>query len=70
MISVLARQAAKLTLDPTDIPVLCLELGNGDIRNMTGSAQNGLLLTHAGSPASCHRDSVILNYLLELLEFQ
>ena len=31
MISVLARQAAKLTLDPTDILVVYLESNNGNI---------------------------------------
>uniref|UniRef100_A0A8C6BN38 Ragulator complex protein LAMTOR5 n=1 Tax=Monodon monoceros TaxID=40151 RepID=A0A8C6BN38_MONMO len=31
VISVLAQQAAKLTSDPTDIPVLCLESDNGNI---------------------------------------
>ena len=31
VISVLAQQAAKLTLDPTDIPVVCLESDNGNI---------------------------------------
>ena len=29
VISVLAQQAAKLTSDPTDIPVVCLESDNG-----------------------------------------
>lgn len=28
--SVLTQQAAKLTSDPFDIPVVCLELDNGD----------------------------------------
>lgn len=37
VISVLAQQAAKLTLDPTDIPVVCLELDNGDVRSTTAS---------------------------------
>ncbi|XP_051033736.1 ragulator complex protein LAMTOR5 [Phodopus roborovskii] len=31
VISVLAQQAAKLTSDPTDIPVVCLESDNGNI---------------------------------------
>ncbi|KAM8895949.1 ragulator complex protein LAMTOR5-like [Lycaon pictus] len=31
VISVLAQQAAKLTPDPTDIPVVCLESDNGNI---------------------------------------
>ncbi|XP_054451148.1 ragulator complex protein LAMTOR5-like [Pteronotus mesoamericanus] len=31
VMSVLAQQAAKLTLDPTDIPVVCLESDNGNI---------------------------------------
>ena len=31
VISVLAQQAAKLTSDPTDIPVVCLETDNGNI---------------------------------------
>ncbi|OBS70845.1 hypothetical protein A6R68_00632 [Neotoma lepida] len=30
VISVLAQQAAKLTSDPTDIPVVCLESDNGE----------------------------------------
>ncbi|CAO2623418.1 Ragulator complex protein LAMTOR5 [Lemmus lemmus] len=30
-ISVLAQQASKLTCDPTDIPVVCLESDNGNI---------------------------------------
>ncbi|KAM4701090.1 ragulator complex protein LAMTOR5 [Discoglossus pictus] len=30
-ISILPQQAAKLTLDPTDIPVVCLESDNGSI---------------------------------------
>ncbi|EOA94068.1 Hepatitis B virus X-interacting protein-like protein, partial [Anas platyrhynchos] len=29
VISVLAQQAAKLTSDPTDIPVVCLESDSG-----------------------------------------
>ncbi|CAI9158434.1 unnamed protein product, partial [Rangifer tarandus platyrhynchus] len=37
VISVLARQAAKLTSDPTDIPVVCLELDDGNIRNTMAS---------------------------------
>ncbi|VCW66849.1 unnamed protein product [Gulo gulo] len=32
VISVLAQQAAKQTLDPTNIPVVCLESDNGNIR--------------------------------------
>lgn len=31
VISVLAQQASKLTSDPTDIPVVCLESDNGNI---------------------------------------
>ncbi|CAD7687467.1 unnamed protein product [Nyctereutes procyonoides] len=31
VVSVLAQQAAKLTSDPTDIPVVCLETDNGNI---------------------------------------
>ena len=31
LISVLAQQASKLTSDPTDIPVVCLESDNGNI---------------------------------------
>ncbi|XP_023088282.1 ragulator complex protein LAMTOR5 [Piliocolobus tephrosceles] len=31
VVSVLAQQAAKLTSDPTDIPVVCLESDNGNI---------------------------------------
>lgn len=31
VICVLAQQAAKLTSDPTDIPVVCLESDNGNI---------------------------------------
>ncbi|KAG6935369.1 late endosomal/lysosomal adaptor, MAPK and MTOR activator 5, partial [Chelydra serpentina] len=31
VISVLAQQAAKLTSDPTDVPVVCLESDNGNI---------------------------------------
>lgn len=31
VISVLAQQAARLTSDPTDIPVVCLESDNGNI---------------------------------------
>ncbi|CAI5777396.1 ragulator complex protein LAMTOR5 [Podarcis lilfordi] len=31
VISVLAQQAAKLTSDPTDIPVVCLESDTGNI---------------------------------------
>lgn len=31
VISVLAQQAAKLTSDPTDIPVVCLESDNGNV---------------------------------------
>ncbi|XP_005059435.1 PREDICTED: ragulator complex protein LAMTOR5 [Ficedula albicollis] len=31
IISVLAQQAAKLTSDPTDTPVVCLESDNGNI---------------------------------------
>lgn len=31
VISVLAQQAAKLTSDPTDIPVVCLESDSGNI---------------------------------------
>ncbi|KAL4841366.1 hypothetical protein H8958_003781 [Nasalis larvatus] len=31
VISVLPQQAAKLTSDPTDIPVVCLESDNGNI---------------------------------------
>ncbi|XP_067863854.1 ragulator complex protein LAMTOR5 [Heptranchias perlo] len=31
VVSVLAQQAAKLTTDPTDVPVICLESDNGNI---------------------------------------
>ncbi|XP_032898152.1 ragulator complex protein LAMTOR5 [Amblyraja radiata] len=31
VVSVLAQQAAKLTADPTDVPVICLESDNGNI---------------------------------------
>ncbi|NWX28391.1 LTOR5 protein, partial [Notiomystis cincta] len=31
IISVLAQQAAKLTADPTDTPVVCLESDSGNI---------------------------------------
>uniref|UniRef100_UPI00398F8C2F ragulator complex protein LAMTOR5 n=1 Tax=Pristiophorus japonicus TaxID=55135 RepID=UPI00398F8C2F len=31
VVSVLAQQAAKLTSDPTDVPVICLESDNGNI---------------------------------------
>uniref|UniRef100_A0A4X2KNA8 Ragulator complex protein LAMTOR5 n=1 Tax=Vombatus ursinus TaxID=29139 RepID=A0A4X2KNA8_VOMUR len=45
VISVPAQQAAKLTSDPTDIPVVCLESGNGNImiQKHDGSAQNVIL---------------------------
>uniref|UniRef100_V9LIH8 Ragulator complex protein LAMTOR5 n=1 Tax=Callorhinchus milii TaxID=7868 RepID=V9LIH8_CALMI len=31
VVSVLAQQATKLTIDPTDTPVICLESDNGNI---------------------------------------
>ncbi|KGL76551.1 Ragulator complex protein LAMTOR5, partial [Tinamus guttatus] len=32
VISVLAQQAAKLTTDPTETPIVCLEADSGNIR--------------------------------------
>ncbi|KAM7054540.1 ragulator complex protein LAMTOR5 isoform 1-T1 [Molossus nigricans] len=50
VISVLAQQAAKLTSDPTDIPV---EHYDPETRwHHSGSAQNGLLTSRMSSPAA------------------
>uniref|UniRef100_A0A8C6RSC4 Ragulator complex protein LAMTOR5 n=1 Tax=Nannospalax galili TaxID=1026970 RepID=A0A8C6RSC4_NANGA len=45
VISVVAQQAAKLTSDPTDIPMVCLESDNGNI----------LIQKHDGITVAVHK---------------
>uniref|UniRef100_A0A5F9DCN1 Ragulator complex protein LAMTOR5 n=1 Tax=Oryctolagus cuniculus TaxID=9986 RepID=A0A5F9DCN1_RABIT len=55
VISVLAWQAAKLTSDPTDTPVVCLESDNG---NIMIQKHNGITVA-VHKMASCHLSSVL-----------
>ena len=75
VISVLARQAAKLTSDPTDTPVVCLELDNENIRNTMAShwqcAEWPLDDSYwFSSTLSLGLSRTYVNYLLQILEFQ
>uniref|UniRef100_A0A8C5M270 Ragulator complex protein LAMTOR5 n=1 Tax=Leptobrachium leishanense TaxID=445787 RepID=A0A8C5M270_9ANUR len=36
VISILPQQAARLTLDPTDVPVVCLEADSGHVHLLNG----------------------------------
>ncbi|KAM4867310.1 ragulator complex protein LAMTOR5-like [Thomomys bottae] len=45
VISVLAQQGAKITSDPTDIPVVCLESDNGNI----------MIQKHDGTTVAVHK---------------
>uniref|UniRef100_A0A2K6CAP8 Uncharacterized protein n=1 Tax=Macaca nemestrina TaxID=9545 RepID=A0A2K6CAP8_MACNE len=47
VISVLPQQAAKLTSDPTDIPVVCLESDNG---NIMIQKHDGIVAVHKMAP--------------------
>ncbi|KAM8783789.1 ragulator complex protein LAMTOR5 isoform 1-T1 [Rhynchonycteris naso] len=64
VISVLAQQAAKLTSDPTDIPVVCLESDNGCVLNQTAAltspdsaspCRNILIQKHDGITVAVHK---------------
>ncbi|XP_016078783.1 PREDICTED: ragulator complex protein LAMTOR5 isoform X1 [Miniopterus natalensis] len=52
VISVLAQQAAKLTSDPTDIPVVCLESDNGSSASLS---RNVMIQKHDGITVAVHK---------------
>uniref|UniRef100_A0A8C7BYS5 Ragulator complex protein LAMTOR5 n=1 Tax=Neovison vison TaxID=452646 RepID=A0A8C7BYS5_NEOVI len=64
-IPALAQQAAELTSDPTNFPVVSVESDNGNISNQKYDGitvpvhKSGLLIAHIISPAACHRGSIL-----------